>query len=143
MMKPEFAAFIHKLFVHYGMNDPKAERMDSTFEMVKHMSVNGEALEAMSARIRSMHDDPPRNLSKAILEAYEAVRPRAGQQADPDKPAPYVPPTPEQAAHRQNMCRQIREALASGVRPPFAGEPRSTCCGVQNSTDSYHRGGRR
>lgn len=139
MMKPEFAAFVHRLCVHFDRKDPVAERMDTLFKAVSGMSVDKKRLDAMHGWFVSAFDELPRNLSKAMWDAHSATRiitPTQGGQEEqgPSDPVSWSPPDPELAAKNQQRCREIMEALRTGIRPPWAGEPRAACC----SQDTVH-----
>lgn len=88
MMKPEFLAFVRKLCKHYGKRDePDVETMDLWFEVVQ--AVPGEALEKISLDIRSEHDFFPRNLAKAVRDAWSARQEDGRADSEEDR-APAV-----------------------------------------------------
>lgn len=74
MMKPEFAAFIHRLCLHFDRKDPIPERMDTLFKAVAEMNTDTQRLEAMHGWLVSTFDELPKNLSKAIWDSYAATR---------------------------------------------------------------------
>lgn len=142
MMIPEFKRWIGQLCMFYTRpNWPTDENVADAFKDVRHM--DGQALEFIGSFIRSKYDEWPRSISAAMNKGYELWQMQQAEAAKKreQQSLVYVPPTAEEAAHRQRMCRELMESLRTGSRPPWAGEQRRECC--QPTTDSYHRSGRR
>lgn len=122
MMKPEFARFVARLCVHFDAPEPKAERMDIAFEDVKHLP--GAALEEIGRHIRTDPDQKlfPKNLSGAMLKAFEAVkRPQVTSTEQPD----FTPPTHEELeANRQRAEMWLPKIMrvAQSVQAPYLGK---------------------
>lgn len=144
MMLPEFEQWLGEMCMFYTRpNWPTDENVALAYRDVRHM--DGQALEYLGSYVRSRYEEWPKSISAVMVKGYEQwqLKQAEEQKRIEREASTYIPPTPEQAAHRQRMCRQVMEALQSGTRPPWAGESRNTCCGVQDLTDSYHRGPRR
>lgn len=141
MMIPEFKRWLGEMCMFYTRpNWPTEENVTQAFRDVRHM--DGQALEFLGTYIRTKYEEWPKSISAVMVKGYELWQIQQAEEAKrrEREASTYVPPTPEQAARRQAKCREIMESLRTGVRPPWAGEPRRNCCAPD--TDSYHRGRR-
>lgn len=122
MMKPELAVFVEQLCIHFDAQVPMPERMNIVFEDVKH--IPGAALAEIGRHIRTDPDQKlfPKNLSGAMIKAFETVkRPQVITTEQPN----FTPPTPEQLeANRKRAEYWLPRIIgqASSIKAPYLRE---------------------
>jgi len=139
MMLPTFTRWVAELALYYTRpNWPTEENVAQAFRDVKHM--DGQALDFIGSFIRTSCEEWPKSLSNVMHKGYAAwnLECEERRKAEEREKLSWTPPTPEQAARNQQRCSDLIHALRTGIRPPWADDPRGPCC--QPLADSYQRG---
>jgi hypothetical protein len=136
MIRPDFVRFVRNLCDHYDAPEPKAERLESTFGDIKHLSA--EALPAIAAHIRHTHEYFPKNLTKAALDAYELVK--RGIQAKPEaEPEVREITEADLEENRRSAAHWLPRILSmtAQIRPPYLSDQGRNF--GRDEPDAYHR----
>jgi len=141
MMLPNFKTWLGALCMYYSKPDwPTEEIIAAAYRDVRH--IPQEHLEDIGQYIRCNYEYWPRSLSSAMHKAHAQVladitmAEKREREAQLQQQRPET--TPEEKAQSQSRCRELLRGLATGVRPPWAGQPRREC--GYPGPDAYHRG---
>lgn len=138
MMLPEFERFVNGLCEYYQEEKwPTDDNIAAAFRDVKGLP--GSGLDAIASHIRTHNRYFPTGLSAAMHKAYAAVAVELRQAQARAEEQSVTLPTPEEQAQSRRKCQELLRGLATGVRPPWAGQPRKDC-GIPGP-DSYRRMG--
>lgn len=137
MIRPDFIRFLRGLCDHFDAPDLKPERLDTTFQDTKHLSAD--VLGPIAEHIRHNHEFFPKNLTKAMLDAYELVK-RGIPAKREDKDETPIEITPEELEandRRAKVWFAKISALTSNIKAPYLSREGRNF--GHNEPDAYHR----
>lgn len=138
MMLHDFELFVAELCEFYQEEKwPTDSNIKTAFRDVK--GIPKTALEAIGSFIRTNNRYFPTGISAVMHKAHAAVAVELRQAQAKAEEKPVLMPTPEEQAKSTRKCQELLRGLATGIRPPWAGKPR-TECGFPGP-DSYRRFG--
>lgn len=141
MMLPDFKIWLGALCMYYSKPDWPTERV--TADVYRDVrNIPQEHLEAIGQYIRCTYEYWPRSLSSAMHKAHAQVLADINR-AEKEKTEAQLrqqrpDPSPQDKAQSQRRCRELLEGLATGLKPPWAGQKRAEC--GYPGAGPYHRG---